>query len=123
MEAWYIDAYRVEFSIDTGSPYESKHEYSAEEIEKWAREQKEMEDYVQGDYRCVPRDIASAMIQECIAGLVKKFSVREQFEKEDAELTAEQKQAQLLAQEKKYGDSGVPGWEEAKKSYNELKDK
>jgi hypothetical protein len=78
VEAWYIDKYRVEFSIDTVSPYHTKHNYTAEEIEKWAAEQKEMEDYVQGDYRCVDVNDFLVELNRASRMLAAKFSVKDE---------------------------------------------
>jgi hypothetical protein len=75
-EAWYIDKYRVEFSIDSRSPYQSKHEYSATEIEGWAKEQKKMEDYAQGDYGCVPRADFEAALARAVSVLRRKMNER-----------------------------------------------
>jgi hypothetical protein len=75
-EAWYIDKYRVEFSIETGSPYKSEHEYSMEEIEKWALEQKEMEEYVGGDYSCVPINEFTRVMEDCLSKLRATMEAR-----------------------------------------------
>ena len=75
-EAWYIDKYRVEFSIDTGSPYDSKHEYSATEIEKWAQEQKNMEDCVKGDFRCISNAVFMTALSKASRMLAAKFKVK-----------------------------------------------
>jgi len=120
--AYKCDRYRVEFSIDTGTPYESKHQYSAAEMEQWAQEQKEMEDYVRGDYRCVGIDVFLETLRAASKKLANKFSVAAEFEKENAELTAAQRTAQLMEVENKFG-SGVEGWEKAKEGYNELAEK
>jgi hypothetical protein len=120
-EAWQCDRYRMEYASDTGTFYSPRYEYTANEIEGWAQKQKEALEIQKW-----PQTTEEFRLElvEMIKELTVKFNERTQAVlRNEPELTPKQKQTQLIAQENQYGNSGVPGWEEAKKSYNELKDK
>lgn len=44
-QAWRIDQYRTEYSIDTDTYYDRAREYTAEEIDQWAKEQQGAEEF------------------------------------------------------------------------------
>jgi hypothetical protein len=111
----------MEYALDTDTFYSPRYEYTADEIEGWAQKQKEALEKQRW-----PQTTEEFRLElvEHIKELTVLFNERtKEALREDPELTPEQRRAQLIAQENRYGDSGVPGWEEAKKSYNELKDK
>ena len=76
LEAWKCNRYRTEFSADTGTPYAppevegAKLTYEMEDIERWAKEQKEAVAYG----RVATREEFLVELRTAITLLAKKFA-------------------------------------------------